>query len=177
MGRRSRIDRLPVAVREAVDVAIFKGATVDELLEAITAAGEHVSRGAVGRYSQKYAEVVRRQREVVAMAKANNADEADPASPENRFANQMATTIITTDLIAEASAPPSDKPADWNRRKKMAETLESMARARKLTAEAEASIRQNERERAAQAGAEAARKAGATPETIDLIKREILGIA
>lgn len=177
MGRRSRIDQLPVAVREAVDIAIFKGATVDQVAEAIQSAGENVSRGAVGRYTQKYSEVVRRQREVLAMAKANNAEEADPASPEARFSVQLGQTIVTTDLIAEATAPPSDKPPDWTRREKMAKTLESMSRARKITAEAEASIRDNQRERDAQIATAAAKKAGATPETIDLIRRELLGIA
>ncbi|MEI6417489.1 MAG: phage protein Gp27 family protein [Sphingomonadales bacterium] len=177
MGRRSSLDSLSAEVREAVDVAIANRATIKQIVAAITAAGEDVSRSAVGRYKQKYAKLVERQRELRTVAKAWNQEAADPENPLARMMIQLAESDMTDKLMASPASDDPDEPVNWAEMEVKTRALRNLASAAKITAEREAAIRKNERERSAQVATEAAKKAGATPETIDLIKREILGIA
>ena len=67
---RSSIDRLPDALREAVDAAIADGATIDEITARIRAEGEDCSRSAVGRYAKNVRELIHRQQETDRTIKA-----------------------------------------------------------------------------------------------------------
>ena len=60
---RSSIDRLPDALREAVDAAIADGATVDDITARIREGGGDCSRSAVGRYAKNTRDLIRRQQE------------------------------------------------------------------------------------------------------------------
>ena len=50
---RSSLERLEPALREAVDAAIVKGATIDEITALIREKGGTCSRSAVGRYVRR----------------------------------------------------------------------------------------------------------------------------
>lgn len=177
MGRRSSVDRLPAAVREAVDVAIANRATVDQIVAAIEAAGEDVSRAAVGRYTQKYAEIVKRQRELATVARAWSHEAADPETPLARMMIQITETDFTGKAIASAAAFEPGQEVNWAVEEVKSRAMKNLASAASITADREAKIRRNERERSTELATAAAKKAGATPETIDLIRRELLGIA
>ena len=173
MGRRSTIEQLPEDLRLLIDKAIKDGWTIDRIVAAVKGT---VSRAAIGRYSKNFAEVAKRQRDITAAAEAWGAEFGQSDNPQTRMLVQLATTVLTRAILPMLSGgDPEDY--DWKELHFLARAIKDLLAAHKLDAEREASIRKNERERAAQAGAEAARKAGATPETIDLIKREILGIA
>ena len=60
---RSSVDKLPPALREAVNAAIADGATIDEITARIREGGESCSRSAVGRYSQNYRAMLRKRQE------------------------------------------------------------------------------------------------------------------
>ena len=60
---RSAVAKLPPELREAVDKAIADGATIDDITALIKDEGENCSRSAVGRYSQNYRAMLRKQRE------------------------------------------------------------------------------------------------------------------
>ena len=60
---RSAVATLPAELREAVDKAIADGATIDEITARVRAEGENCSRSAVGRYSQNYRAMLRKQQE------------------------------------------------------------------------------------------------------------------
>ena len=61
---RSSVERLPPALREDVDAAIEKGATINEIATRIRAGGGKCSRSAVGRYVKKKRGMLCRQREI-----------------------------------------------------------------------------------------------------------------
>jgi len=50
---RSSVERLPASVRETVDAAIARGASIDRITALIRARGGSCSRSAVGRYAKR----------------------------------------------------------------------------------------------------------------------------
>ena len=70
MSGRSTVERLPPALRAAVDTAIEHGATIDEITARIRAGGGHCSRSAVGRYVKRMRALNRRQQEIERVARA-----------------------------------------------------------------------------------------------------------
>ena len=60
---RSSVDKLPAALREAVNKAVADGATIDEITALIRGEGGDCSRSAVGRHAQKYRAMLQKQRE------------------------------------------------------------------------------------------------------------------
>ena len=62
---RSSVERLPPAVREAVDAAIADGASVDALTALIREKGGTCSRSAVGRYAKRVRDLLHRRHEAI----------------------------------------------------------------------------------------------------------------
>ena len=60
---RSSIDRLPAALREAVNKAVADGATIDEITARIRGEGHDCSRSAAGRYAMTMRDLIRQQQE------------------------------------------------------------------------------------------------------------------
>ena len=70
MSGRSSVERLPPALRDAVDTAIEHGDTIDEIAARIRAGGGACSRSAVGRYVKRMRALNRRQQEIERVALA-----------------------------------------------------------------------------------------------------------
>lgn len=81
MGRPSKVDRLPPAIREAIGALRREGRTIDEILEHIRQLGvEDVSRAGLGRHVQqldKIGEQMRQQRVVADALVAKFGSEPD----------------------------------------------------------------------------------------------------
>ena len=60
---RSSVDKLPAALREAVNKAVADGATIDDITALIRSEGGDCSRSAVGRHAKKFRAILREQRE------------------------------------------------------------------------------------------------------------------
>lgn len=100
MGRRSSIDRLPRVAREAVDAALKRGCTLDEVVEAVRGAGGAVSRSAVHRYAQKAEEVAERMREAKTIAQQLAPSvEAMANEKTGRLILQMFETLVFRFLV------------------------------------------------------------------------------
>lgn len=185
MGRQSSIDKLPPEVREALnawlrDPAITQQETADRtnaLLEEI-GVDHRVSRSAVNRYSQKMEEIgakLRQSREVAEMWVANLGSE--PQGKVGKLINEMIRMMAfeTGAALAEGAEPVPPKLL-----KDLALTVQRLESAANMNEERERKIRVEERQRViAEATAkveEAAGTGGMTRESIDTIKREILGI-
>jgi hypothetical protein len=176
---RSSIDKLPSRVREEVDAAIKRGATIDDIVERLRELGaDHISRSAVGRYSQQFREFAAQQRQIssVAQAFANEFGEAEDR--QGRFMIQALTSVITRAILPVASGDEIE--LDGKELHYLARAVKDVASASKTDVDREAKIREETRKRAREEAAAAAesagRSAGATPETIEAIKRKILGI-
>lgn len=176
MGRKSTIEQLPEDLRLVIDKAIKDGWTIDRIVAAVKGT---VSRAAVGRYSKNFAAVAKRQRDIAAAAEAWGAEFGQADNPQTRMLVQLATTVLTRAILpalgADADDFEQDDP-DWKELHFMARAIKDLLAAHKLDAEREASIRKNEREKAVAVVAAVGKRAGATPETIDQIKRELLGM-
>lgn len=179
MAAQSSIKRLPPEIRAAADAAIGRGASVDQIKAAIEALGGEVSRSAVGRYAQEYREIAARQRDMKSVAGAFAAEFGDADSLEGRLLIQMATTIATR--IAMDHANNDDPDLDMKELMNFARAVKDITSASKIDVDREAKIRADGFVKARQQAAEEAeaegKAAGASAETIDRIKRRILGIA
>lgn len=178
MGGRSTIDKLPQPLRDAVQAAIRDGLTIDGIVELLQGQGAEVSRSAVGRYTQDYREMAARQRDLSSVANAFAKEFGEAESPQLKLLVQMFTSVMTQAVMPMASGDAADlDPKDLHF---LARSIKDVVSAAKTDADREAKIREEARKtaraEAAQAAEKAARGAGATPDTIAAIKRELLGI-
>lgn len=184
MAGRSSIDRLAPAVRERLDAEIRRGATIDEIvgmlldLQSRGQLAESPSRSAVGRYSQQYRQLAARQRDMASVAKAFAGEFGDADDLQGRLMIQLVTSLITR--VAMSAAEDEEVELDVKELHFLARAVKDATSASKTDVDREKTIRAEEAKRARAAAAadaeSAAKAAGASPETIDLIKRRILGI-
>lgn len=172
-GSRSRISRLPAAIRAEVERLIVDGATIDEITTHLRALDVRTSRSAVGRYVRDEGPSLRRLR--AARMLSDRWWEQIRADPEGRVGRLVAASLhaaatTSLDAIHEGDAPPD--PRD----------LHYLARAlRDVSASEDSAVRREEwiHERARAAAAEAARTAtrrhGVSEEVARAIIAEIEG--
>lgn len=186
MGRKSSIRRLPDDVRSYIEGQLAEGrATLDELIAdlrnrfpAVDQAGELPSRAAVHRYGQKLESrllAIRASTEAAKMIRAQAGDSEDARS-------EALTALVQTQLfeailsLQEADDPDAD-PADRigmlsTAAKNIATLTRSSVGLKKFQAEVMARA-----ETAAANVAKIATKGGLSAESVDALRREILGIA
>ena len=149
---RSSVARLPPALREAVDVAIADGATIDEITARIRAGGGTCSRSAVGRYVKNVRGMIRQQQE------ADRANEAWVRAlgerPEGRAGLILIETLRTLVLSSLADLSRREEPVSTAELARLALVLRRIEGTDKLRLE---------RERAAAKAARAAPGAGQAP--------------
>jgi hypothetical protein len=179
MGAKSSIEKLPDAVRVEVGAAIKRGATVDQITWMLKGLGADVSRSAVGRYTKQYANLAARQRDVAAVAQSFAGEFGTADDLQGRLLVQVATTIATR-MAMEIGADDDDK-LGIKDLMNFGRAVKDITSAAKIDVDREAKIRSEEgakaRSKAANDAEAAGKAAGASPETIDLIKRKILEIS
>lgn len=179
MGVRSSIEQLPPPIKAAVDDAIKAGASIDSIVETIRALGGDASRSAVGRYSQKYAQLAAQHRQMVSVAQSFGREFGEEGDLQVRLMNQMLTSVVTRVIMPIAAG--DDPDLTGKELSNLARAVKDATSSSKIDVEREARIRdeatKRAREQAAVDAADTARKAGASQETIDRIKASILGIA
>ena len=149
---RSSIERLPPALREAVDAAIADGATIDEITARIRAEGGACSRSAVGRYVKNMRDLIRQQQEadrgIEAWVRALG------ARAQGRAGLILIETLRTLTLSALADLSRREEPVSTEELARLALILRRIEGTDKLRLE---------RERAAAKAARAAPGAGQAP--------------
>lgn len=179
MARRSSIERLPEALQKACHEAIGRGATIDAITELLNGMGGDVSRSAVGRYAQDYRELVAKQRDMTAMAQAFGREFSDTDDRTGAMMTQLMQTLMTSTLLPLITGEDGEE-LDALTVSRLAKAVKDVAGAAKVDVEREKAIREETRkqarEEAASAADSAARRAGADPATIELIKKEIMGL-
>ena len=179
MGARSSIDMLPPRLRDAVQGALKDGLTIDQIVDMLRDEGADVSRSAVGRYTLNYREMAARQRDLSSVASSFASEFGDADNPQQKLLIQMFTSVMTQAVLPMASGEGAEIGAQDLHF--FARSIKDVVSAAKIDTDREAKIRDEERKKArleaASAAETAARGAGATPETIAAIKRELLGLA
>ncbi len=178
MAGRSRIERLDPRIRAEVDNAIKRGVTIDAIVELLQGMGITIARSSVGLYTKKYAELARQQRDMRAVAEAFGQEFGSADDRQSRMMVQLLTSVITRAVMPMVSGGDElDGLVDAKELHFLARAVKDTMSAAKLDVERERMVRDEERKKAAEAGAEAARKGGATAETIEMVKRSILGLS
>lgn len=185
MAQRSSIDRLPPEVRGEVDKAVAGGATIDQIVELLLDLSEQgklkepPSRSAVGRYSRQYREVAAQQRDLASVATAFAGDFASEDNLQGRMMIQLLTSLLTR--AAMTAAQGEDEALDVKGLANLARAVKDTTAASMIDVTREARIRDEAAKAATKAAAEAAeseiKASGASQETIDRVKRRILGLS
>ena len=186
MGRRSKVQGLPQDVLDELNARLvangFSG--YEDLAEWLKSRGLDISKSALHRHGSaleaEFEEAMADARRTRALAKA-----AREAGEEHDDSTLAAASEIMQDNLLRVSLKlknSEDDPSDT------AKTLSLVSRAfadigrldisrQKWQMEMEAKIRAEEREKAAEAATSSAKAAGVSPETIAIIRRDVLGMA
>lgn len=173
MGRRSSITE-NTDVRAAVDAALARGATVDDILLAVQRVNPDISRSAVGRYAKNYRELANRERDVRAVAKAYAADFGGSDNPTGKLLIQLITSMAAKSVMAQNEEDGFLDPKDLHYYARAAKDIVSSA---KIDTDRDALVRKEERDRAIHIVRESGHAAGVAKEQLELITKQLLGIA
>ncbi|MEZ5571189.1 MAG: DUF3486 family protein [Halioglobus sp.] len=185
MGRKSSIDKLPQEVREALnawlrDAALTQEETTDRTNTLLAEIGVdfRISKSAVNRYSQRMEQIgakIRQSREVSEMWIANLGSQ--PQGQLGKLINEMIRTMA---FEASAALAESGDPVPPKILKDLALAVQRLESAANMNEDRERKVRAEERQRVVEEAAtkveQAGNQGGMSRESIDTIKREILGI-
>jgi len=178
VARKSAIDTLDAAIKSQVLAALGDGATIDDIVDLVRELGGNVSRSSVGRYSQRFAELSKQQRDMRSVAEAFGREFGGPDDMQGRMMVQLMTTVMTRAVMPIATN--DEVELSTKELMEMGRAVKDITSAAKIDIEREARIRDEEGKRAKKAAADnaeaAGRAAGASEETIRRIKASILGI-
>lgn len=175
MARKSSIKTLPPEIQAAVVRARESGATIDEIVEKLADFGHPRSRSAVGRAVKEYDQLAERQRDIRVMAEAFGKDFGGAENAEGKLMVQMLTSIGARMLIPLATEEKPD--LDSKEFLELARSTQALMGAAKLDSERDAKVAELAIKRAAKVAEAAMRRSGASKETLELVKAEILGLA
>lgn len=111
-GSRSRISRMPAAIRGEIERLIVEGKTIDEITAHLRTLDSPASRSAVGRYVRDEGPTLRRLR--AARMLTDSWWEQIKADPEGRVGRLVAASLqaaaaTSLDAIHEGDAPPDPR--------------------------------------------------------------------
>lgn len=181
----SSIDKLPPEIRELIGkLRRERGATIDEILAHLRQLDVDVSRSALGRHVAKMADIAERMRNSRAIADGLVSQFGD--DPDNKLAraNLELMHSVVMQIITAAEVDPETgeaQPVTFDPKDAMflAASMNSLASAEKTNADRIIKARLEAAKAAAKAVDDVARTrpAGLTAETVNEIKRRIMGIA
>lgn len=172
MARKSTVKQLDPRIKAAVDEAIRDDrATINEIVAIIRGMGGDASRSAVGRYKAKAEEQFKRYRDAQEVAKVWIGKlQTDPEGDVGRLLAEMLRTTAFQTLGDIDEASPQDIMF-------LGKALKDLASADKLTAERILVVRREAAKEAAAVMEKSAKANGVSPETIKVIRRDLLGMA
>lgn len=174
MGRKSTLKTLPPAVQAAVVQALEAGSTIDAIVDQLQQLGHARSRSAVGRYAKNYQDLADRHRDIRVVAQAFADDFGGTENAEGKLMVQMLTSIGARMILPMAGDEEADlDPKDFHF---LAKATKELLSAAKLDAERDAKVRDAAMREAADVAVTALRKAGASAESIDTVKFDLLGL-
>lgn len=180
MARWSTVWNLPPEVLEELEEAIRQRAGTDMLCQIAAASGHEIHRSTMGRWAKgrrEYFNLIEREREIMGLTQGIEQEIDDVRDKRNRVLMHMARNIVSQTM---ASAGGANKNPDLGTARELMKMLKDFVVSDKIDSDREAAIRREEREKtraeAASAAENAGREAGASFETIELIKSRILGI-
>jgi hypothetical protein len=183
MGQKSAVDRLPENLRtKLIEMLQNPAITQAEIVDAINAeAGEPLlSRSSMNRYAQRMKRFAEKNRQAKEIADAYiDKYGADNRVKLGKVVNEQ-IRLAVFDLIGEIEEirddPDIKTPAIAEMLYKLSRGLKELEQAEKLNAERTESIRKATLAEAAEAVEQTAKSRGLTAETIEMFKKQILGL-
>ncbi len=178
MGRRSSIERLPPAIKKAVDDAIANKATIEEIVAKLRELGAQASRSSVGRYAKSVKAVADKIRQSQDVAEAL-VKEIGPNAAEGKTGRALVQILQTISFKLLMKQAEGDEPdIDAKDLHFLARALKDMSSARQIEINVEAKIRREfvQKLDAAVAEAEKAGEKGLSAERVAQLRREFLGV-
>jgi DNA-binding transcriptional ArsR family regulator len=180
MARSSSITRLPNEIRDAIAALRENGRTIDEILEHLNTMGADVSRSSLGRHLKKADQVAAQIMKSRALADAVTSKFGDASTSKVARVNLELMHGILLQVLTgaedgqEVTLDPKDAMF-------LATAFEKLAKAQKSDVEVQIKVaveneRQAAKEKAADVVAKEGRRAGLSSDTIDSIKKLILGV-
>jgi hypothetical protein len=183
MGQKSAVDRLPEKLRiKLLEMLREPAITQAEIVDAINAeAGDTLlSRSSVNRYAQKmkkFSEKTRQAREVAdAYLERVGADSRNKLGKIVNEQIRLAAFDLMSEIEEIKESPEIDAVAITDILLKVSKSLRELEAAEKLNAERTENIRKAALTEAAAAVEQTAKSNGLTVETIEKIKKQILGL-
>lgn len=180
MGRRGKVEGLPEDVRRWLERALTETgfAEYEALAEMLKDKGYLISKSAIHRYGQKIERrfaAIKASTEAARLLTEGAADDQDARSEAviALVQTEMFESIVNLQEAGDEEIDPADRIALLS---KAAKNIATLARASVAVKKFQSEVRAKAKI-AADAVANVARKGGLTPEAVDTIRREILGIA
>lgn len=179
MPPRSKINRLPAALKKRIGELWDAGATLDQILQALGSVD--VSRSALGRHIQqreRLVERLRRSREI-ADSVVQNLGDKNPGKTQAILIESLHSIIF--DMFSGENAEQSIETLQASPKgmSMLADAIHSLARAQRLDVDVRADLEKRAREKAEREAKEAvtlaARKEGLSAETVRGIMAEAFG--
>lgn len=176
----SSIDRLPEEIRAEVGRLRVQGRTIDEILAHLQGMDVDVSRSALGRHVKRMGTARERMKHSREMATALVSQFGD--QPDNQLARLnlelmhgvvMQTIMATSEDEDGEPLPVTFSPEDA---RFLADALAKLASAEKTNVDRTLKLKAEAAKAALTAVEKVARKEGLSPETIALLRSEILGV-
>lgn len=174
MGQVSSIKRLPAELRDALEAALQRGCTTTEVTEMLNGMGADVSRSAVGRFAKSYREIVERMREVSQLTPLIQDQTPEQELDESRVLAQIMRTFATRQLLDTVSTTEEGPLEGKDFAHQMAGAEKALKSATQILGHRR-SLRDFQK-LCAETAEKAGKRAGASQEQIDFIKRKILGL-
>lgn len=177
MARLSTVERLPRELRDQLNDRIRDGATAEELVEITDAAGQQISLSAMTRYrrtKRTYYEVIDRERTARSITMELEQEFGTLDDQGSKLLLYLMRSAIT-DRVSLAASDPDE--FDDKQLVELSKGVKNIVASMAIDAKREAEIRAEERANAAKVAESSMRQAGATQETIDRVKRELLGFS
>jgi len=175
VAKPSSIELLPEKILEEVNRLVREKATGEEIVAAVADMGVRVSSSAVGRYKKSLKDVSERLRRSQDISNAVIAKLGKETESKAARMNIELMHAVVTDILLQAGDGETIT-LDAGGAMSLAKALDHLSKAKKTDEETIRKARSEAAKDAVKAATETGKQNGLTAETIDKIKRSILGI-
>jgi hypothetical protein len=184
MPKRPAVEGLPQDIRRWLDTQLSKGnfSGYQQLEAELKERGFHIGKSSIHRYGQQLESKLAAIKASTEAARAIAEAAPDDADLRSSAVISLVQTEVFDVLVQLQEAEAIEDPVERLRlmrgaAKSIAELSRASVNQKKWQTQVEARIREEEREKAAQTVEASAKAAGVSPETIAIIRRDILGMA
>jgi Protein of unknown function (DUF3486) len=173
MGAKSTIKTLPPEILAAVQRSLKAQHSIDDIVDLLDKMGAPRSRSAVGRYAKNYSAVIAEMQDLRAFTQNMDEELGEDQDPAIRVAVQIASARLVKSMLKKMDSGREPNAMEQNLD---AKTIKDLSASKQALQRIALTARKLALEEAAATAQKTLRASGASEETIELIKRELLGL-